>query len=102
MAIARALVRKPRLFLMDEPFSNLDAPMRAALRRMVKRIHTELGTTFVYVTHDQTEALALGERILVMKDGDIIEQGDHEELLARKGFYADLYNSQFEKKEAQA
>ena len=75
VAIARALVRKPRLFLMDEPFSNLDAPMRAALRRMVKRIHTELGTTFVYVTHDQTEALALGERILIMKDGCVLQDG---------------------------
>lgn len=60
---------------MDEPFSNLDAPMRAALRRMVKRIHTELGTTFVYVTHDQTEALALGERILIMKDGRVLQDG---------------------------
>lgn len=75
VAIARALVRRPRLFLMDEPFSNLDAPMRAALRRMVKRVHTELGTAFVYVTHDQTEALALGERILVLKDGCVLQDG---------------------------
>lgn len=75
VAIARALVRKPKLFLMDEPFSNLDAPLRATLRNLVKKIHAELGTTFIYVTHDQNEALALGERIIVMRDG-IIEQND--------------------------
>jgi len=75
VAIARALVRKPKVFLMDEPFSNLDAPLRASLRNLVKKIHAELGTTFIYVTHDQNEALALGQRIIVMRDG-IIEQND--------------------------
>ena len=75
VAIARALVRKPEVFLMDEPFSNLDAPLRAALRNLIKKIHAELGTTFIYVTHDQNEALALGKRIIVMHDG-IIEQND--------------------------
>lgn len=75
IAIARALVRKPKLFLMDEPFSNLDAPLRAELRRLVKKIHKELGTTFIYVTHDHTEALSLGERVFVMRDGMIVQEG---------------------------
>jgi len=75
VAIARALVRKPRLFLLDEPFSNLDAPLRASLRQELKRIHAELGTAFLYVTHDQNEALSLATRILVMKDGLIVQDG---------------------------
>lgn len=69
VAIARALVRKPKLFLMDEPFSNLDPQLRSSLRQLVKKLHQALGTTFVYVTHDQQEALLLGSRILVLKDG---------------------------------
>lgn len=75
VAIARALVRKPKLFLMDEPFSNLDAQLRASLRQLVKKIHAALGTTFVYVTHDQQEALLMGQRILVMRDGMIVQDG---------------------------
>lgn len=75
VAIARALVRKPKLFLMDEPFSNLDAQLRASLRKLVKKIHAALGTTFVYVTHDQQEALLMGQRILVMRDGMIVQDG---------------------------
>ena len=69
VAIARALVRKPKVFLLDEPFSNLDPLLRASLRLLVKKLHKELGTTFVYVTHDQQEALLLGTRILVLRDG---------------------------------
>ena len=75
VAIARALVRKPKLFLMDEPFSNLDAQLRTSLRQLVKKIHAALGTTFIYVTHDQQEALLMGQRILVMRDGMIVQDG---------------------------
>ena len=75
VAIARALVRKPRVFLMDEPFSNLDTQLRASLRQLVKKIHAALGTTFIYVTHDQQEAVLLGQRILVMRDGIILQDG---------------------------
>lgn len=75
VGIARALVRKPKIFLMDEPFSNLDAQLRANLRRLVKSIHTSLNSTFIYVTHDQTEALSLGQRIIVMRDGKIVQDG---------------------------
>lgn len=83
IAIARALVRRPQVFLMDEPFSNLDAPLRASLRAMVKRLHQELRTTFVYVTHDQNEALSLGERILVMREGQIVQDGSAAEVYNR-------------------
>ncbi|MGN1015601.1 MAG: ABC transporter ATP-binding protein [Faecousia sp.] len=85
IAIARALVRKPQVFLMDEPFSNLDAPLRASLRAIVKRLHQELGTTFLYVTHDQNEALSLGERILVMREGQIVQDGSAAEVYNRPG-----------------
>ena len=80
VAIARALVRKPRVFLMDEPFSNLDAQLRASLRQLVKKIHETLGTTFIYVTHDQQEAVLLGQRILVMRDGIILQDGTPAEI----------------------
>jgi len=80
VAIGRALVRRPKLFLMDEPFSNLDAPMRQALRLQVKRLHQSLGTTFIYVTHDQMEAFSLGTRIAVMRDGIIEQVGTPQEL----------------------
>ena len=80
VAIARALVRKPRVFLMDEPFSNLDAQLRASLRQLVKKIHAQLGTTFVYVTHDQQEAVLLGQRILVMRDGIILQDATPAEI----------------------
>lgn len=73
VAIARALVRKPEIFLMDEPFSNLDPPLRAELRAQVKRIHNVLGKTILYVTHDESEAFSLGERIIVMKDGMVVK-----------------------------
>lgn len=80
VAIGRAIVRRPKLFLMDEPFSNLDAPMRRALRTEVKKLHKALGTTFVYVTHDQAEAFALGDRIAVMRDGAIEQIGTAQEI----------------------
>ena len=80
VAIARALVRKPRVFLLDEPFSNLDAQLRASLRQLVRKIHDALGTTFIYVTHDQQEAVLLGQRIIVMRDGVILQDGTPAEI----------------------
>lgn len=71
IAIGRAIVRKPKVFLMDEPLSNLDAKLRGSMRAEIKRLHKTLNTTFVYVTHDQTEAMTLGDRIAVMKGGDL-------------------------------
>lgn len=75
VAMGRAIVRTPKVFLMDEPLSNLDAKLRAHMRVEISRLHKELGATFIYVTHDQTEAMTLGTRIVVMKDG-IIQQVD--------------------------
>ncbi len=83
VAIARALVRKPQVFLMDEPFSNLDAPLRSELRRLVKHIHQQLGTTFIYVTHDHNEALSLGQRILVMRNGMVEQDGTPAEIYSK-------------------
>ena len=73
VALGRAIVRHPRVFLMDEPLSNLDAKLRVQMRAELIRLHKDLKTTFVYVTHDQTEAMTMGTRICVMKDG-IIKQ----------------------------
>jgi len=73
VALGRALVREPQAFLMDEPLSNLDAKLRAQTRAEIIKIHSQLQTTFVYVTHDQTEAMTMGTRIVVMKDG-LIQQ----------------------------
>lgn len=75
VALGRAIVRNPKVFLLDEPLSNLDAKMRATMRTEIIRIHQQLQTTFVYVTHDQTEAMTMGQRIVVMKDG-LIQQVD--------------------------
>jgi len=71
VALGRALVREPQVFLMDEPLSNLDAKLRTQTRMEISRLHSQLKTTFVYVTHDQTEAMTMGTRIVVMKDGNI-------------------------------
>ena len=73
VAVGRAIVRKPLVFLFDEPLSNLDAKMRVQMRVEIKKLHTRLQTTMIYVTHDQTEAMTMGDRIVVMKDG-IIQQ----------------------------
>ena len=73
VAMGRAIVRDPKLFLMDEPLSNLDAKLRVQMRTEVSRIQTRLGTTTVYVTHDQTEAMTLGDRVAVMRAG-IVQQ----------------------------
>ncbi len=71
VALGRAIVRDPKVFLLDEPLSNLDAKLRAQMRTEIAKLHNKLGTTFIYVTHDQTEAMTLGDRIVVMKDGYI-------------------------------
>lgn len=73
VAVGRAIVRKPLVFLFDEPLSNLDAKMRVVMRTEIKKLHIRLQTTMIYVTHDQTEAMTLGDRIVVMRDG-IIQQ----------------------------
>ncbi|UJB21261.1 MULTISPECIES: ABC transporter ATP-binding protein [Lysobacter] len=71
VALGRALVRKAQVFLLDEPLSNLDAKLRMTMRVEIARLHRQLGTTMIYVTHDQVEAMTLGQRIVVMKDGKI-------------------------------
>ncbi|MBQ6820746.1 MAG: sn-glycerol-3-phosphate ABC transporter ATP-binding protein UgpC [Clostridium sp.] len=73
VAMGRAIVRSPKVFLMDEPLSNLDAKLRVQMRIEISKLYNELNTTFIYVTHDQTEAMTLGTRIVVMKDG-IVQQ----------------------------
>lgn len=75
VAVARAIVMQPDVLLMDEPLSNLDALLRLHMRAELKRLHRELGSTTAYVTHDQVEALSLGDRIAVMKDGEIVQVG---------------------------
>ncbi len=69
VALGRCIVRSPKVFLLDEPLSNLDAKLRAQMRTEISKIHKKLGTTFIYVTHDQTEAMTMGDRIVCMKDG---------------------------------
>ena len=75
VAIGRALVRDPRIFLFDEPLSNLDAELRVRLRTVIKRLHKELRRTSVYVTHDQVEAMTLADRVVVLRDGRIEQIG---------------------------
>ena len=75
VAMGRAIVRNPKVFLMDEPLSNLDAKLRVQMRTEIAKLHQDLGTTIIYVTHDQTEAMTLGTRIVVMKDG-VVQQVD--------------------------
>ncbi|HMN48008.1 MAG TPA: sn-glycerol-3-phosphate ABC transporter ATP-binding protein UgpC [Ignavibacteriaceae bacterium] len=73
VAVGRAIVRKPKVFLFDEPLSNLDAKLRVQMRTEISKLHKKLGATIIYVTHDQTEAMTMGDRIVVMKDG-IVQQ----------------------------
>ncbi|MBB6222300.1 ABC transporter ATP-binding protein, partial [Rhizobium leguminosarum] len=83
VAMGRALVRNPQVFLFDEPLSNLDAKLRVDMRTEIKRLHQRMGTTFVYVTHDQIEAMTLATKIAVLKDG----------VLQQFGTPAEIYNS---------
>jgi len=80
VAVGRAIVREPYVFLMDEPLSNLDAKLRVQARAEISKLHQRLGTTFIYVTHDQVEAMTMGTRIAVMKDG-ILQQVDSPQVL---------------------
>ena len=73
VAVGRAIVRKPKVFLFDEPLSNLDAKMRVSMRAEISKLHARLGATMIYVTHDQVEAMTMGDRICVMKDGNIMQ-----------------------------
>lgn len=73
VALGRAIVRSPKVFLLDEPLSNLDAKLRGQMRTEISKIHKQLGTTFIYVTHDQTEAMTMGDRIVCMKDGWVMQ-----------------------------
>jgi multiple sugar transport system ATP-binding protein len=85
VAMGRAIVRDPAAFLMDEPLSNLDAKLRVQMRTQVSRIQRRLGTTTVYVTHDQTEAMTLGDRVVVMRGGVLQQVGTPQELYDRPG-----------------
>ena len=76
VALGRAIVRNPKVFLFDEPLSNLDAKMRVQMRTEISRLHAELGSTMIYVTHDQVEAMTMGDRICVMRDGNIMQVAD--------------------------
>lgn len=80
VAVGRAIVRKPKVFLFDEPLSNLDAKMRVSTRTEISKLHARLGATMIYVTHDQTEAMTMGDRICVMKDGNIMQVAEPLEL----------------------
>ncbi len=80
VALGRAMVRNPAVFLLDEPLSNLDAKLRASMRTEIAKLHQKLDITFVYVTHDQTEAMTMGDRIVVMKEG-IVQQFDTPQVL---------------------
>src|SRR5512133_3574180 len=92
VAMGRAIVREPQAFLMDEPLSNLDAKLRVEMRAEIARIQRDLGVTTIYVTHDQTEALTLGDRVAVMRDGVLQQVGAPNELYARP---ANLFVAEF-------
>jgi multiple sugar transport system ATP-binding protein len=83
VALGRAIVRNPRVFLFDEPLSNLDAKLRVQMRVELKRLHERLNTTAIYVTHDQVEAMTLGDRVVVMKDGVVQQVGEPMTLYAK-------------------
>jgi multiple sugar transport system ATP-binding protein len=83
VAMGRAIVRQPQAFLFDEPLSNLDASLRAQMRVEIKRLHQKLATTIIYVTHDQVEAMTLADRIVLMKDGEIVQVGAPMEVYER-------------------
>jgi multiple sugar transport system ATP-binding protein len=82
VAMGRAIVREPKAFLMDEPLSNLDAKLRVGMRASLAQLHARLGTTTVYVTHDQTEAMTLGQRVAVMRDGRVLQVDTPQRLYA--------------------
>ena len=83
--MGRALVREPQAFLLDEPLSNLDAKLRVQMRAELKRLHRELAITTIYVTHDQVEAMTLGDRIVVMSAGEVQQIGTPQEIYDQPG-----------------
>ncbi|WP_265517451.1 ABC transporter ATP-binding protein [Nitratireductor luteus] len=83
VAMGRAIVRRPKVFLFDEPLSNLDAKLRVDMRTQIKRLHQMLATTTIYVTHDQVEAMTLADRVVILKDGRIMQAGAPNEVYAR-------------------
>ncbi len=95
VAMGRAIVRNPKVFLFDEPLSNLDAKMRGQMRIEIKRVHQHLKTTTIYVTHDQVEAMTLADRVVVMKDGKIEQIGTPDEIynFPKTGFVAGFIGS---------
>jgi multiple sugar transport system ATP-binding protein len=92
VAIGRAMVRDPVAFLFDEPLSNLDAQLRAQMRIEIKQLHQRLGTTVVYVTHDQVEAMTMADRIVVMRDGKILQEGTPVDLYEKP---VDVFTARF-------
>src|SRR4051794_34368362 len=92
VAMGRAIVREPQAFLMDEPLSNLDAKLRVGMRASLAQLHARLGVTTVYVTHDQTEAMTLGSRVAVMRDGELVQVAEPQVLY---GSPADLFVAAF-------
>jgi multiple sugar transport system ATP-binding protein len=83
VALGRAMVKEPRVFLLDEPFSNLDASLRSRMRTEVKRLHLSLGTTTIFVTHDQEEAMTLSDLIAVMSEGKVVQYGAQQDIYSR-------------------
>jgi len=83
VAVGRAIVRKPKVFLFDEPLSNLDAKLRVQMRTEISRLHKSLGATMIYVTHDQTEAMTMGDKIVILKDGEVQQVGKPMELYSQ-------------------
>ena len=92
VALARAMVKKPNIFLMDEPLSNLDAKLRAQMRVELKELHRRLGTTFIYVTHDQVEAMSMADEIVLVENGQIRQVAPPEEMYASP---AHIFSAQF-------
>ena len=92
VAMGRAIVREPKAFLMDEPLSNLDAKLRVGMRTSLAQLHARLGVTTIYVTHDQTEAMTLGQRVAVMRDGHVLQVDTPQTLYSRP---ADLFVAGF-------
>ena len=97
VAIARALVNEPKVLLLDEPLAALDLKLRKEMQYELKRIQQEVGITFIFVTHDQEEALTMSDKIVVLNDGKIASIGTHEELMQTSPIYIDIYNSQLKK-----
>jgi multiple sugar transport system ATP-binding protein len=85
VALGRAMVRTPKVFLMDEPLSNLDAKLREEMRSEISRLHFDLGSTFFYVTHDQVEAMTMGDRVAVLNDGKILQIGTPDQIYNSPG-----------------